>query len=383
MTALTLTLETRLKDFMLSLAFEMDDELLALVGRAGSGKTVVLRSIAGVYVPDSGSIAIRDQTVFSTGLGISVPPSDRFVGYVPQMHQLFPHLTVAENVGFSLTRRRNQTADQIRNAERRIAEVLELLQLTRIADVVPADLSEIEQQRAAMARALALDPEILLLDDPFVTLDSGTRRQARSELSELRRLINVPVLLATSELEEAYEIADRIALIDRGSLLQISPPRQLLMRPANRRVAEIVRSVNVIPGTVISASGDTIEVTTPLGILRVSDLSGIHGEVDVVVRPEHVRPLERTESVAEGQATNVLHGVLTDDVRHGTIHALTFKPDDAYQDVELQLFVSDLAYQQLGLAADQHRSVELPPRALHLMPRSGGAGVDAGQSRGG
>ena len=96
----------------------------------------------------------------------------------------------------------------------------------------------------------------------------------------------MPVLLATSELEEAYEIADRIALIDRGSLLQISPPRQLLMRPSSRRVAEIVRSVNVIPGTVIAATGETIEVTTPLGILRVSDLSGIHGEVDVVVRQD-------------------------------------------------------------------------------------------------
>lgn len=378
MTALTVTLETRLKDYMLSLAFEMGDELLALVGRAGSGKTVVLRSIAGVFVPDSGSIAIREEFVFSTGLGVSIPPAERFVGYVPQAHQLFPHLTVAENVGFSLTRRRDQTTEQIHDAERRVAELLELLQLTRIADVIPADLSDIERQRAALARALSLDPQILLLDDPFATLDSGTRRQARAELSELRRLINVPVLMATSELEEAYEIADRIALVDRGSLLQIAAPRQLLMRPASRRVADIVRSVNVIPGTVIAASGDTIEVTTPLGILRISDLSGIHGEVDVVVRPEHVRPLERNETIAEDLPTNVLHGIMTDDVRHGTIHALTFKPDDAYQDVELQIFVSDLAYQQLGLAADQHRSVELPPRALHLMPRSGGAEIAGG-----
>lgn len=372
MAALTVLLETRLKDFMLSLSFEMGDELLALVGRAGSGKTVILRSIAGVYVPDSGSVEIRDQTVFSSGLGISVPPAERFVGYVPQAHQLFPHLTVAENVGFSLNRRRDQTPEQARDAERRIEELLELLQLTRIADVMPADLSEIEQQRAALARALSLDPEILLLDDPFATLDTGTRRQARAELSELRRLINVPVLLATSELEEAYEIADRVALIDAGSMLQISPPRQLLMRPANRRVADIVRSVNVISGTVIASTGNTIEVTTPLGILRVSDLSGIHGDVDVVVRPEHVRPLDRSEIVGDEQPSNVLHGVVTSDVRHGTIHALTFRPDDAYHDVELQIFVSDLAYQQLGLAVNQHRSVELPPRALHLMPRSGG-----------
>jgi ABC-type sulfate/molybdate transport systems ATPase subunit len=367
---LTVTIETRLKEFMLSLSFEMDDELLALVGRAGSGKTAVLRAIAGVYVPDNGSIAIRDEPVFSTGLDISVPPAERFVGYVPQAHQLLPHLTVAENVGFSLNRRRDQTPDQQRNAKRRIDELLELLQLSPIADVLPVDLSDLEKQRAALGRALALDPEILLLDDPFATLDTGSRRQARSELSELRRLIHVPVLLATTELEEAYEIADRIALIDRGSLLQIAPPRQLLMRPASRRVAEIVRSVNVIPGTIIATPGDAIEVSTPLGILRVNDLSGIHGEVDVVVRPEHVRPLERSETASDVEVTNVLHGIITGDVRHGSIHALTFKPDDAYHDVELQIFVSDLAYQQLGLAADQHRSVELPPRALHLMPRA-------------
>jgi ABC-type Fe3+/spermidine/putrescine transport system ATPase subunit len=366
---LDVTLKTRLKEYMLSLSFEMGDELLALVGRSGSGKTVVLRSIAGVFVPDSGSIAIRGETVFSSGRDVTVPPAERFVGYVAQSHQLFPQLTVAENVGFSLTRRREQTATQMKDAERLVGELLELLQLTRIADVFPADLSEIEQQRAALARALSLDPEVLLLDDPFARLDSGTRRQARSELSELRRLINVPVLLATSELEEAYEIADRIALIDRGALLQVGPPRQLLMRPSSRRVADIVRSVNVIPGTVIAETGDTLEVTTPLGILRVSDLSGIHGEVDVVVRPEHVRLLDRSESIAGGPVTNVLHGVITEGVRHGAIHALAFKPDDAYHDVELQIFVSDLAYQQLGLAADQHRSVELPPRALHLMPR--------------
>jgi len=369
--ALTVTLETRLKEFMLSLDFEMGDELLALVGRANSGKTAVLRAIAGVYVPDNGSISIRGETVFSTGLGISVPPSERYVGYVPQTHQLFPHLTVEENVSFALTRRRDLTPDQLREAERRVRELLELLQLTRIADVLPADLNELEFQRTALARALAIDPEILLLDDPFAHLDSSTRRQARTEFAELRKLINVPVLLATSELEEAYEIADRVALVDRGSLLQISPPRQLLMRPSSRRVAEIVRSVNVIPGTVIATTGDAIEVSTPLGILRVSDLSGIHGDVDVVVRPEHVRPLERTETIADAESTNILHGVLTGDVRHGTIHAMTFKPDDAYQDVELQLFVSDLAFQQLDLATDQHRSVELPPRALHLMPRSG------------
>jgi ABC-type Fe3+/spermidine/putrescine transport system ATPase subunit len=377
-TALTVTLETRLKEFMLSLDFEMGDELLALVGRAGSGKTVILRSIAGVYVPDSGSIAIRGESVFSTGLGVAVPPGERHVGYVPQAHQLFPHLTVEENVGFTLTRPRDLTPEQRHNAERRVQELLELLQLTRIADVLPVDLNELEFQRAALGRALAGDPEILLLDDPFASLDSSSRRQARSEFAELRKLINVPVLLATTELEEAYEIADRIALIDQGSLLQISPPRQLLMRPANRRVAEIVRSVNVIPGTVIATTGETIEVSTPLGILRVSDLSGIHGEVDVVVRPEHVRPLERTESVDGPDATNILHGIVTGDVRHGTIHAMTFKPDDAYHDVELQLFVSDLAYQQLELAADQHRSVELPPRALHLMPRSGESGSDDG-----
>lgn len=370
MTALTVTIETRLKEYMLSLSFEMGDELLALVGRAGSGKTVILRTIAGVYAPDSGSIAIREEAVLSTGLSISVPPPERYVGYVPQAHQLFPHLTVAENVGFLLTRRRDQTVSQASDARRRIGELLELLHLTAVADVLPADLSDIEQQRAAIARALSLDPQLLLLDDPFASLDTGTRRQARSELAELRRLINVPVLLATSELEEAYEIADRIALIDRGSLLQIAAPRQLLMRPANRRVAEIVRSVNVIPGTIITSTDSAIEVTTPLGILRVSDLSGIHGDVDVVVRPEHVRPLERTEAPSGDEPTNILHGFITEEFRHGSIHALTFKPDDAYQDAELQIFVSDLAYQQLGLSADQHRSVELPPRALHLMPRA-------------
>jgi phospholipid/cholesterol/gamma-HCH transport system ATP-binding protein len=213
MTALTVSLETRLKDFMLSLSFEMGDELLALVGRAGSGKTVVLRSVAGVYVPDSGSIAIRGETVFSTGLDISVPPAERYVGYVPQAHQLFPHLTVAENVGFSLTRRRDQSADQMRDAERRIGELLELLQLTRIADVVPADLSEIEQQRAALARALALDPEIVFLDEPTSGLDPIGAGDFDSLIATLQRTLGLTVFMVTHDLDSLHTVCDRIAVL--------------------------------------------------------------------------------------------------------------------------------------------------------------------------
>jgi hypothetical protein len=131
----------------------------------------------------------------------------------------------------------------------------------------------------------------------------------------------------------------------------------------------LVRSVNVIPGSVVAEAEEGIDVSTPIGVLRVSDLSGIHGEVDLVVRPEHVRMLARNETIDDMPATNILNGVIVDAARHGAIHALVFRPDDAHRDAELHVFVSDLAYQQLGLSTEQHRSVILPPRALHLMPR--------------
>jgi ABC-type Fe3+/spermidine/putrescine transport system ATPase subunit len=362
--AVSVQIETRLREYMLAVAFDVERELLALVGRAGAGKSIVLRSIAGVFVPDSGTIWIGDRAVFSSGLGIDVPPAERYVGFVPQTHALFPHLSVAGNVAFPL---RKRSADQRIDVDRRVTEIMELLGLLPLAPRFPEDLTDLEQQRVAVARALVIDPDVLLMDDPFASLDIGTRRRAQDELHELRRQIGIPLIFATTELEEALELADRAALIDRGQLLQVDPPDRILNRPANRRAAEVVGAVNIVPGEVVREQDGRVEVHTALSRLTVADTSGVRGHVDVVVRPEHIRVF--SASADSGEPVNQMSGVVTSCARLGALHVLAFEPDGAPQGTQLQITLSDLAFQQAGIAAGQRCVIALPADHIHLMRR--------------
>lgn len=360
-------LETRLRSFLLSLTLEAHNELLALTGPSGAGKSIVLRAIAGVYVPDSGVITVGDQTVFSTGLGVNVLPTERHIGYVPQTNALFPHLTAVENIAYPLQRRYGPNAKDI---GRRVDMLIDLLGLDRQRDLLPEDMSDYHRHNVAIARSLALDPELLLLDDPFHALDTVTRRQVRWEFAELRRKIGVPAMLATSEMEEAYEIADRIALMDQGAVLQVDTPQRLMTRPANRRVADLVQSVNVIPGKIVSVDTGVTCVWTAFGILRIDEPSGTDGDVEVVVRPEHIRL--RPAGEGRTDVSNIIRGRITDQALHGSTHSLVFTPaQDADTGAEvgtLQIYVDDLAYQRLGSAVHSECEVELPARALHVMP---------------
>lgn len=360
-------LESRLKSYLLSLTLDVEEELLALTGPSGSGKSIVLRSIAGVFVPDSGVITVRDTTVFSTGLGINLLPTERHVGYVPQANALFPHLTTAENIAYPLQRRRGSKPHDISD---RVDLLIDLLGLDRQRDVLPGDMSDYHRHHVAIARSLALDPDILLLDDPFGALDTVTRRQVRAEFADLRRAIGVPAIFATSEMEEAYEIADRIALMENGAVLQIASPQRLMTRPVNRRVAELVQAVNVIPGKIVSVEDGITNVWTALGILRVDEPSGTDGDVEVVVRPEHVRIKPIGEGSLDG--LNVVRGRVTNETLHGSTHSLVFTPEYAANQERtaesLHIYLDDLAYQRLGGPHLDACEIELPSRALHLMP---------------
>jgi ABC-type Fe3+/spermidine/putrescine transport system ATPase subunit len=356
-------LETRLRSFMLALAFAMGDELLCVVGRSGSGKSTILRAIAGVYIPDNGSITIRDRQVFSTGLGINIPPADRYIGYVPQSHALFPHLSIAENVVYPLRKREHLDEDEV---ARRMEELIDLLDLDDVAGRRPEDVPPLLQQRAALGRALAGDPDVLLIDDSFALLDNDTRRAARADFVDLRNRLAIPAIFATVELEEAYEIADRVALIESGRLLQIDPPRTLLLHPANRRVAELVRSVNVLAGNVIEAVGESTTVRTAIGDLQVTTVASVGEDVDIAIRPEHVQVLVDEPAEMGG---NVIRGRVSHEERHGSIVMLSIIPKHGVSDVTLQAYLSEASRKELLLGEDSLCWLYLPPRALHLMPR--------------
>lgn len=215
-------------------------EFFAFLGPSGSGKTTLLRLVAGFGTPDSGRILIggRDAT--------KEPPWARNVGLVFQSYALWPHMTVAQNVAFGLERRRVGRAER----DRRVKAALDLVGLMQFAERRPAQLSGGQQQRVAIARTLAIEPEVLLLDEPLSNLDAGLRAGVRAELVELQRRLGLTTILVTHDQEEANAAADRMAVLNEGRVLQVGAPTELYDRPADRFVAGFLGTANLIEGIV-------------------------------------------------------------------------------------------------------------------------------------
>ncbi len=207
-------------------------EMLALVGPSGSGKTTVLRAIAGLYQPAKGTVRCGAETWLDTASGVAVPPHLRPVGLVFQHYALFPHMTALANVTAAMGHR---SAGEREGEARRL---LGLVHLDGLGHRYPAELSGGQQQRVALARALAREPRVLLLDEPFSAVDRRVRRELHAELAAIRAAIRVPIVLVTHDLGEAAGLADRLAVIDRGEILQVGPPREVIASPASARVVE-------------------------------------------------------------------------------------------------------------------------------------------------
>jgi sulfate/thiosulfate transport system ATP-binding protein len=208
--------------------------LTALLGPSGSGKSTLLRVIAGLEQPDSGSVVLDGQEV--TGL----PPQSRGVGFVFQHYAAFRHMTVWDNVAFGLKIRRRPRAE----VKKRVGELLELVQLSGLAKRYPAQLSGGQRQRMGLARALAVDPKVLLLDEPFGALDARVRKELRLWLRRLHDETHTTTVIVTHDQEEAMEVADRVVVMNAGEIEQTAPPRELYDHPANEFVMSFVGPVN-------------------------------------------------------------------------------------------------------------------------------------------
>jgi len=208
--------------------------LTALLGPSGSGKSTLLRVIAGLERADEGVVCLEGQDV------TNVPPQERGVGFVFQHYAAFKHMTVWENVAFGLKIRRRPRAE----VKQRVSELLELVQLARLGDRYPAQLSGGQRQRMGLARALAVDPKVLLLDEPFGALDARVRKELRTWLRRLHDETHTTTVIVTQDQEEATDVADRVVVMNGGRIEQIAPPRELYDQPANEFVMSFIGPVN-------------------------------------------------------------------------------------------------------------------------------------------
>jgi ABC-type sulfate/molybdate transport systems ATPase subunit len=348
---LDVDIRLRLGTFDLDVRFESDDETLVLFGHSGSGKSLTLASIAGLRRPDAGHISIGEHVVFDVGRGIDVPPQDRAVGYVVQNLALFPHLTVAENIGYGLgSLSRPERA-------RRVAELIDLFGLGGLEERLPAHTSGGQQQRVALARALARPTSVLLLDEPFSALDESLRRDLRLELTRLRGEYGVPLVFVTHDLREAHLLGDRVAVLDRGRVLQCDERDAVFGRPASRRVAELTGVANIFAGhaagTAVEVAGLPLQVSTPAPA----------GPVDVAIRAErcNLRRLDPASPLPE----NCYVATITHDLAFGNTHTLHLQPDGPGPAIEVE--VASRPYEVLGVANRRQWVVELPARDLHVM----------------
>jgi len=218
-----------------------DGSLTALLGPSGSGKSTLLRIIAGLEVPDEGVVCIGDQDV--TG----VSPQERGIGFVFQHYAAFKHMTVRDNVGFGLSIRK-RPKNEIKN---RVDELLSIVGLDGYAERMPSQLSGGQRQRMALARALAVEPKVLLLDEPFGALDAKVRAELRRWLRRLHDEVHVTTVLVTHDQEEAMEITDRVAVMDHGHIEQVGAPRELYDNPATPFVMSFLGPVTEVDGSLV------------------------------------------------------------------------------------------------------------------------------------
>ena len=250
-----------------------DGEFLVLLGPSGCGKTTTLRMVAGFIEPTAGHVKLGGSDV------TLLPPWKRNAGMVFQSYALFPHLTVAQNVAFGLEMRKLARAD----IERRVEETLALVRLTGYGARLPRQLSGGQQQRVALARALAIRPDVLLLDEPLSNLDAKLRQEVRVEIRELQRQLGLTTVMVTHDQEEALTMADRLVVMNEGSVRQVGSQRDLYERPADRFVAGFVGRSTFLDGTVEAPGRFRTE-----GGLSLACAGGQPGRAALSLRPERV-----------------------------------------------------------------------------------------------
>jgi putative spermidine/putrescine transport system ATP-binding protein len=316
-------------------------ELLAVIGASGCGKSTLLKLIAGFIQPSHGRVMIdgKDAT--------SIPPRRRNVGIVFQNYSLFPHMRAWENIAYPLKLRGHDRAAQRTKAH----EILKRVGLDSQAEKLPGQLSGGQQQRVALARALVFDPQALLLDEPLSALDAAWRLEMRDEIRRLQRLHHIATLHITHDQEEALSMADRVAIMRHGRIIQVAEPHEIYARPANRDVARFVGHANLWDGRI--AGPDRVE--TPLGQLVTAPHGRPTGEsVAVLVRPERLRI-----GMAMGDV-NSFGGAVTRDRFLGSFRRFDFQCGN-----------TTLLGETSELGEISH--VHIPPASVQILPETAGA----------
>ncbi len=332
----------------------------ALFGPSGCGKTTLLRCLAGLIHPDEGVIQFRDQTWFAADRNIALSPQQRDIGFLFQEYALFPHLTVTENIGYGV---HDHTSAQ---RQHRVAQMLELFDLKGLELRHPRQLSGGQQQRVALARTLARRPKLLLLDEPLSALDTLLREQLRGELRAVLAELGTPVILVTHDRVEAIALADRVAVIDAGSIQQIGSVQDVFTRPKNAALARLVGMETIVSGEIVDVLDGlaTVRVGTT-SLLAVAPLTAVR-QVHVCIKGEDVA-LQKGSS-GSSSVRNHLNATIKSLTQEGPLVRVGL--DCGF---ELTSLITRPASEELQLKVGDPITAMLKAPAIHLVPAAAGS----------
>ncbi len=328
--------------FSMHCSFDADSDFVVLFGCSGSGKTTALRCIAGLEKPDAGTIKINNTVYFDSRKKINLPPQKRKIGYMFQENALFPHMNVRQNIEFGLKGLSSPAKVE------RVNEMLGLVGIEELEFSYPDELSGGQKQKVALARALAPDPEVLLLDEPFSALDTVVRLKLRKELQTIQKKMGIPVIFITHDPVEAFTMADRMVVFDNGKVQQFGSPEDVFYHPKTRYVAELVGFSNLFDDAVIEGHGNGGECTflwslgTEITAPYIRRMAG--DKVSWGIRPENIEILDSGNVHAiRKERKNLLDGVVRNVVNKGSSRIMSMKLKDSgvFLNVEITNHIFD------------------------------------------
>ncbi|HLC19063.1 MAG TPA: ABC transporter ATP-binding protein [Thermodesulfobacteriota bacterium] len=379
--SLEFNVKKRLDGFSLDVGLKLTDELMVLFGPSGAGKSLTLKMISGLVRPDEGFVDIGGglggggawgaggaggTRVFDSASGVNVPIRKRRTGYLFQDYALFPHMTVIENISYGIN---GLEAGRLREI---VGELVRVMRLEGLEKRYPAELSGGQKQRTALARTLATGPRVLLLDEPFSALDYQVREKLRGDLKKIHGLFPITTILVTHDLEEAFMLGTRIAVINEGRIEQFSSREDVFYRPRTRNVARFVGTRNIFTGTVAGIDGPDVVIENPdIGRIRAPRPTGelkAGSEVSFCIRPEEI-PVIRPERTLDAKVrVNLIEGEITETTGKGTTHTLFISTGKGGAGgAPIKVEVPNFVFKKLGLAKGKPIRVSLKKESVWVI----------------
>ena len=366
---LSVQIRRKLAGFHLDIDFEVSGGLTVLFGPSGSGKSLTLQSLAGLFPLDDARITLGDTVWQDSKSGVFVPPQQRRVGYVPQNYALFPHLTVAQNIAFGLKGEKKQ-------AMRRVDELVNLMQLDGLEQHRPSQLSGGQQQRVALARAMAVNPCLLLLDEPFSALDAAVREALREELRAFYERVKIPTILVTHDMQEVQQLADTVVVLQQGNVLQVGTQREVFRSPRTPTVASLVGMRPCLSGMVQNVPHNAQDSKSKFATIRANELelhalvsttqaikTGHH--VEFAIRSDEVELISEQDSVQLKEDEVHISAIVVREHFRSPVHIITVQ---LTSDVRIDIPMLHLTWRNNPLKAGDTVQVRIPASAIHLFP---------------